>query len=278
MRSSLHLPASAGSLLGVALDDLAAAVRAARQRVLIATPFLSLPVAQLLVRAADTSTAREKRLLTAVNVAAVEGGYLDPFAVQAFVDAGFEVGSLRNLHAKSVLVDDAWGLVGSGNMTVAGANGGKAELGVVLTRTQARQARKEHFDAWWAHGKPVDIAALHRLDRHRPARPERRQRDGQGGMFSAPVGRELASFSRDRRNSGYWLKVMYGNADRAARASWKDVPCGSTTRTSSATVRRSVGPATRSATTMSPTSPASAATRARRSCASSTSRRMTRRP
>jgi hypothetical protein len=211
-------------LLAVALDDLAIAVRTSRKHVLVATPFMSLPVAQLLVRAADTGSAKTKRLLTAVTVAAIEGGYLDPHAVQAFIDAGFEVRSLRNLHAKTILVDDAWGLIGSGNLTVAGANGGNAELGVVLSKTQARAARRDHFEPWWAASRPVDARAMHKLARRaRPKRPERRQRDGQGGLFKGGVGKELGSFSRDKANSGYWLKIMYGNDGLTTRTGWKQV-------------------------------------------------------
>src|SRR4051794_28587836 len=110
-------PAVAGTLLGASLDELSFAVRSARSRILIATPFLSLPVAQLLVRAAHASRAVEKRLVTAATVSAVEAGYLDPDAVMAFADGGFDVRSLINLHAKVLLCDDAWGVVGSGNLT-----------------------------------------------------------------------------------------------------------------------------------------------------------------
>ena len=60
------------------------------------------------------------RLITALNVAAIEGGYLDPDGVEEFLVGGFAVRSLRNLHAKILLADDSWGLVGSGNLTVAG--------------------------------------------------------------------------------------------------------------------------------------------------------------
>jgi hypothetical protein len=217
-------PAVPGSLLSAALDDLAAALRLSRRRVLLATPFMSFPVAQLLIRAADTGTAPTRRLLTAITVAGIEGGFLDAHAVEAFVDAGFEVRSLRNLHAKTVLVDDTWGLVGSGNLTVAGSDGGNAELGVVLSKIQTRRARRDYFDPWWAVAMPLDLPAMRRLARAvRPAKPQRHQREGQGGIFRTSAGAELESFSRDRSNSGYWLKIMYGNDGLSQAGGWRDV-------------------------------------------------------
>jgi hypothetical protein len=215
-------PARPGTLLGAALDDLAAALRGGRSSLAIATPFLSLPVAELLIRSSAEGQARTRRLLTAVNVAAVEGGYLDPDAIRSFVDAGFDVRSLRNLHAKVVLVDRRWGIVGSGNLTVAGSNGGNAELGVVLDERQAAAAQGKHFDQWWEAAKPVDMAALRRLRRRkRPRSPERRQREGQGGFFRAAVGEELNAFASRKRGSGYWLKIMYGSPERGRVAHWR---------------------------------------------------------
>lgn len=136
-----------GQLVGAGLADIAAACRGARNRIDIATPFLSAEVAGYLVRACDDGRARDRRFITALNSAAVEGGYLDPDAVDELIAAGFEARSLRNLHAKVVIADSAWALIGSGNLTVAGANGGNAELGIVLTPDQSRTAQREHFDA-----------------------------------------------------------------------------------------------------------------------------------
>lgn len=138
--SRSRIRASPGELLASALAELDLALRSSRESIEIATPFLSLPVAEQLVRAGDEGRADECRLVTAVNDAAVLGGYLDPSTIEAFIDAGFEVRSLRNLHAKVVVVDRVWGIVGSGNLTSAGLDGHNAELGVVLSRAQARAA------------------------------------------------------------------------------------------------------------------------------------------
>lgn len=222
----MNTPAPAGTLLGVGLDEITYALQESKRRVLLATPFLSLPVAQLLVRAAEAGRAKDKRLITAVNVSAVEGGFLDPDAVEAFMSGGFDVRSLRNLHAKVVLRDSNWGLIGSGNFTAAGLNGGNAELGVVLSPGQVRRTAAEFFEPWWNAADPVDPKQLRALARSskRPRNPERAQRKGQGGIFAAPAGVELESFAKDPRNSGYWLKIMYGNDTLRHPAGWRAKP------------------------------------------------------
>ncbi len=78
------------------------------------------------MRACDEGDACDRRFITALNSPAVEGGYLDPDAVEELLSAGFEARSLRNLHAKVLIADSTWGLIGSGNLTAAGANGGNA--------------------------------------------------------------------------------------------------------------------------------------------------------
>lgn len=216
-RASMSRP---GALLGSALGDLEGALRASNRSILIATPFMSLPVADLLVRAADESRARVCRLITAVNDAAVAGGYLDPLAVERFVDAGFEVKSLRNLHAKVVLVDRKWGLVGSGNLTAAGLDGGNAELGVVLGGKQTDAAQREHFASWWQAAEAVDMERLRRIRSLRPASPQRRQRAGQGGIWT-PRARATPRLPKRRGGGGYWLKIMYDLPGRHPASHWR---------------------------------------------------------
>lgn len=200
---------------------MASAARRARRSVIVVSPFMTADVAAYLVRACDDGAARDRRLLTALNAAAVEGGYLDPDAVQEFIAGGFETRSLRNLHAKLLIADDSWALVGSGNLTTAGSNGGNAELGVVLDPAQARQARKKHFDRWWKEAEPLDVAYMQSLRRKRPRAPKRRRRDGRGGIFNQASDVDLGAFSRDKTGSGYWLKILYGSEDRATAAHWR---------------------------------------------------------
>lgn len=210
----------AGSLVGAGLDEIVRALRRSRKTVEIATPFMSHPVAALLVR--ETAQVRQRRLLVALNDAAVQGGYLDPRGIEEFVDSDFEVRSLRNLHAKVVVADRRWALVGSGNLTVAGSNGGNAELGVVLAPGQARRAAVDHFDRWWAAAEPLDVARLRALrGTRRPSSLERRQRRGQGGFFKAEPGAELEAFVDDPSRGGYWLKIMHHRPERESVTKWR---------------------------------------------------------
>jgi hypothetical protein len=213
--------AKAGTLVSAGLADLATASRLARRSVIVATPFMTADVAAFLVRACDDGVAKDRRLLTAVNAAPVEAGYLDPDAVEEFIAAGFTVRSLRNLHAKIFIADDRWALVGSGNLTTAGSNGGNAELGVVLDSGQAGKARREYFDPWWASAEPVDLKYMRALRRKRPRSPIKRRRDGRGGLFEAPPGVDLGGFSSEKKGSGYWLKILYGSEERATAAHWR---------------------------------------------------------
>jgi phospholipase D-like protein len=220
--SSPRKVGNAGALLPSALEEIDDALRTARRSIAIAAPFLSLPVADRMIRAANVGTAVQRRLITAVNDAAVVGGYLDPHAVEAFVEAGFDVRSLRNLHAKIVVVDGAWGIVGSGNLTAAGLGGGNAELGVVLDANQAAAARDRHFASWWRAAEPIDMARLRRTSQQRrPRSPLSRQRAGQGGIWKAP-GKNAPRLPRRRGGGGYWLKIMYDLPGRRPASHWRD--------------------------------------------------------
>jgi hypothetical protein len=200
---------------------MAAALRHARKSVAIATPFLSHEVAGYLARAAEEGTVGKRRMITALNPAAVEGGYLDPDGVEEFAAADFELRSLKNLHAKVLIADSRWGLIGSGNLTAAGANGGNAELGIILTPHQARQAMKL-FDVWWKAAEQLDLSYLRSLRRRkRPTSPERRRRQGRGGTYRNDAGVDLTDFNADKRNSGYWLKILYGTEERMKASYWK---------------------------------------------------------
>lgn len=210
-----------GDLVGIGLADMADACRSARERIDIATPFLSADVAAYLVRACDDGRAQSRRFITALNTSAVEGGYLDTDAVEEMIAAGFEARSLRNLHAKVLIADSSWALIGSGNLTAAGANGGNAELGIVLTREQSRIAQRDHFDVWWSHAEPLDVSWMRRLKRHAPSSPQRRRREGRGGLLPTSARVDLGAFSANDRDSGYWLKILYANEERMTARHWR---------------------------------------------------------
>lgn len=199
-----------GTLIGSSLSPLVTGIGQAERLVCVATPFLTLDVARRIRHAADESAATDRRLLTALTDAAVENGYLAAAAIEEFAAAGWEIRSLLNLHAKVVVFNRGWGIIGSGNLTRAGAGGGNAELGIVLDAAQARRAQREHFDAWWKAAEPLDLGHLRMLRRLEPGKGERARRKGQGGLFKQPPDPELDGFAANRRDSGYWLKLVYG--------------------------------------------------------------------
>jgi PLD-like domain len=212
----------AGTLRGAGLADMMIALKQATTSISIATPFLSRSVAGHIVRAADEGLASERRMITALNESAVAGGYLSIDAIEEFIAARFDVRSLRNLHAKVLITDGNWGLVGSGNLTEAGTRGGNAELGVVLSKGQAHEAQRDFFERWWQAAEPLDLAYMRSLYRHKqPKAPDRQRRKGCGGIYKAERDVELPDLRRDTHDSGYWLKTQYFSEDRARATHWR---------------------------------------------------------
>lgn len=214
-------PTQPGGLVGAGLADMAYACRHAKTRIDLATPFLSADVAAYLVRACDDGKARDRRFITALNAAAIEGGYLDSDGVEELLAGDFEARSLRNLHAKVLIVDGTWGLIGSGNLTVAGSNGGNAELGIVLDAKQAKAARMDHFDRWWDEATPLDVKWMRGLKRRAPSSGTRRRREGRGGLLRTSGGVDLGGFATNKSDSGYWLKILYGSDERMTAQHWR---------------------------------------------------------
>lgn len=164
-----------GRLVTFARTELFAAIRRAESSISLVSPFLSRPVADRLAAVADESNAASRRLITALNAFSVRAGVLDPSGLASMYYAGFEIRNVANLHAKVALVDGAWGLVGSGNLTNAGLGPdasecharANVELGVVLTHQQVAAASRL-FEQWWAIARCVsreDISAYEALPR-----------------------------------------------------------------------------------------------------------------
>jgi len=213
---------SAGSypIIDVPLDDVVKALRGGTGSFAIASPFLSLSVALLLAR--ESMDCSKRRFLTAANAAAVRSGYLDPAGVEELQASGFKVRSLLNLHAKVVLTD-TWGLVGSGNLTVAGADGGNAELGVVLTNQQRNDAL-ERFEYWWELARTeIDSAWLRRQVAKAPseAKALRQRLVGFGEFVPAASGSELACFLENAHRSRCWLHVAGRTPEQSKASYWK---------------------------------------------------------
>jgi hypothetical protein len=209
----------AGELVTYARTELLARIRSAEQRVWLASPFLSKPVAEEIVTAAEESSASERRLLTALVARNVQTRVLDPSGLDTLLDAGFELCSVPNLHAKLSLTDTSWGLVGSGNLTNAGLGSedrANVELGVVLDAEQIAGAAKL-FARWWDGADPIGAARLAEF----AALPRLKPVPGQPGYYGTPVGvglprsleeilveDELTALGR-----GYWVKSNYQRHD-----------------------------------------------------------------
>lgn len=210
-----------GTVLDWARDEIFARIRAARREVTLASPFISAEIAREIATHAAASEARRLQLLTCLSPVATANGVLDPEALLTLLEAGWELRSGRNLHAKATLVDRSWGLVGSGNLTVRGLGGeripGNAELGVVLSKPQVEETQRV-IRRWWKEAKPFDATDVERC-------PKPRRRGGYGGRALGPdLGRDksrLPPTSRARGSStGFWLKMIYGDPRGGRRPGW----------------------------------------------------------
>jgi PLD-like domain len=171
-------------------------------------------------------------LLTALNDEAVARGYLDPAGLRLLAESGFEIRSIRNLHAKFVLVDRDWGVVGSGNLTSKGLAGKRRrnlELGVVLTTSQVVAARKIAM-RWWQRSGLVDDEVLSKyVGLERSAGSGRRRSGGVGpfvdgeddGEAMPDLGRRARGGRRAR--TGLWLKMLYHHTRRDTPDWWRRV-------------------------------------------------------
>lgn len=212
----------AGELVTYARTELLARIRGAEQRVWLASPFLSKPVAEEIVTTVEESSATERHLLTALVAGSVQTRVLDPSGLETLLDAGFEICSVPNLHAKVSLIDMSWGLVGSGNLTNSGLGSeGRAnvELGVVLDAEQIVTAA-ELYGRWWDDADPVGTTVLAAY----AALPRLERSPGQPFFHGSPVGvglpqsleEILAEDELTALGRGYWVKSNYQRHDDPA--------------------------------------------------------------
>ncbi len=213
-----------GQVLDATRGPLLTGIRNARSELLIAAPFISSEVAEDISRAALASDAETLLLLTALNESAVRGGFLSPAGLHILADSGFEIRSIRNLHAKVTLVDGTFGIVGSGNLTASGLGGKKRrnlELGVYLAKSQVVTA-EAIVRQWWKRGKPVSIATLDKYAAMAPAPSRGRRRNGGYGSFV--YGDDWEPPARSRGGStGLWLKMLYHHTRRDKPNWWRKV-------------------------------------------------------
>jgi hypothetical protein len=200
------------NLLTVAEPDLIHALGAASDEVLLASPFLSIRVAKQLAALAGKSAARWS-LLTRLDAAAAAGGYLSTDGLRALVDAGVKIGHARRLHAKVYLADDAFGIIGSANLTGSGLGTSaepNLEMSLRLDVSAAREARTQ-VNAWWRESVPVYRKDLDELDRRARELPRTI-----AVQLTAELGAAedefppLVDLISDARQRKLWVKAQYG--------------------------------------------------------------------
>src|SRR5215212_1987766 len=210
-----------GSFVTFAREELLAGVAAAEERVWLASPFLTAPIAARIADAAAEAEAGDLRFLTALVPRSVQAGVLSTTGLSVLLEAGFEIASIPNLHAKVCLVDASWGLVGSGNLTgtgLGGEEGGDLELGVRLAAGQIQEAGAIVVD-WWDRADPVSqtqidtYATLPKFSSP-PAQPpvigKPLELVGSLGLESLLAEDEATATERS-----YWIKSNYHRADDA---------------------------------------------------------------
>jgi len=194
----------------------------AKERIWLASPFITLNVAKEISNGVRRSPVSDKRLLTAVSDRSVEVGVLDPTALDCLADAGFKIVTFDNLHAKISLVDAGWGLLGSGNLTGSGLGsedgGGNHELGVILARKQTEEA-SDYFAGWWKSGRKVRAAEIKKL-KQLPRLPREKRKRRQHPLPVADVV-ELKRFLAGgfKGSENFWIDANY--RDRANETWWQ---------------------------------------------------------
>jgi hypothetical protein len=189
-------------------------VTKARTSVTLVSPFLSFDIAAAIADRATLSPATDLRMITAIDGELVGSAYLDVRGLRVLANAGFQLRSIPNLHAKVTLVDRAWCLVGSGNLTSSGLGGGaraNVELGVVLNQRLTKEA-DQLVEQWWSDAKEIEPAHLEVLEKQQVTRPR-----GRGLVVGEPLpvprdrvveaSRAVREPSRTTRQ--HWVKAMY---------------------------------------------------------------------
>ncbi len=193
-------------------------IAGAEERIWLASPFLSFPVAKQIAEAAGKSTAQDRKLLTALDERSVAVGVLDPRALEQLRKARFQIGNIENLHAKLSLVGSGWGLVGSGNLTGMGLGneegGGNYELGAILTANQIHEA-SAIFAGWWTKAREVsaaEIAEYKLVPRIKSDRKKSKRGKSGAALPVANVAR-LQQFLTEEPSSyrRYWVDANYHN-------------------------------------------------------------------
>jgi len=209
------MASSPGDLVTFARGELLRQVEGASKRIWLASPYLSAPIASHLINSAAMSSAVQRRLVTALVPGSVRVSALDPKALLILEEGGFEITSIRNLHAKLSIVDSQWGLVGSGNLTNAGLGStsrGNAELGVILDQAQI-EAAAAIFTGWWEEAKPVSRELIEEFDKIERVGASPGEVKAYGSVVEPSQTDDLEQILAEDKataySRGYWIKSAY---------------------------------------------------------------------
>lgn len=201
------------SLLTIAAPELMNALRAASDRVRLASPFISIRIAKELAGIARASTAAWT-LITRLDAAAAAGGYLSTDGLRDLMNAGVAVRHAPRLHAKAYLADDTFGMIGSANLTGPGL-GASANPNLELSlrlRPEDVVAARTRVDEWWTTSTAVSRLDIDDLDRRARDLPR-----GIAVQLSPELEgdeedvSQLANLVSDARQRSLWVKAQYGH-------------------------------------------------------------------
>lgn len=178
------------------------ALRAAKRRVTLFSPFISSSVAIALSEIAMKSNAKWT-LVTNLSPGGIDSRYLSVEGLRKLREADVELRHLSDLHAKAFLVDDTY-FVGSGNLTSAGLGDPRTprnnrELGVTLSDAQI--SATDGVVADWLNQSnlisPTDLERAEELAKLMAIR-------------ASTIERELEQTVRVSPTENLWIKLNYG--------------------------------------------------------------------
>ena len=178
--------------------------------VLLVSPYLSYRVCERLAHLAS-AVPGAWTLVTCRNVAAVNTGHLNVPGLRRLLGAGVNLEHADQLHAKTYLVGDGFGLIGSANLTERGlgsAGQPNRELGVRLNADEIADTRA--IILGWDR-TPITSADLDQLEdeARQWSKPPRTRKQTTKPTIST-VDRLIAD-ARDGRE--LWVKAEYGKRD-----------------------------------------------------------------
>jgi hypothetical protein len=200
------------------LDAFMDALKRARRRVWLASPFIGSGVGVLVGEVLDNRRAAhpdlELRGLTNLSLGALQGGFSSVDGLVALLAAGVELRAVSNLHAKVLIVDDFFVLVGSNNLTAGGMAADNVELGVVSRRGADVSNVAAVFDDWWRQTTREKHGFTERTLASVPRGTTRRARVGQeslaGSRLPTHSSETYATFAADERRKSALIALTEG--------------------------------------------------------------------